>query len=174
MSKKTDIKNCRYKNCKHGGKVDTSIDDFVVPHKGYYYHKDCWNEYKEITQKDKQIKADLQYIRNQWVSSISNTVVYSDLNRCLNELLVRGVSSDYMVFTIDYVIDHHLSLRYPMGFKYFVDKAYIKKAYQEKLAKKQAKQDTHLDIDNPTDSPSFKISNPKPSGFGSILRGGKK
>lgn len=174
MSRSTNIKHCRYAMCNHGGSIDVTTDKYVMPKKGYYYHTDCFNNYKTAMQKDDKTKKDLQYIRNQWVTCINKTVVYSELNRCLNDLLLRGVSSDFMVFTLDYVIDHHLNLNHPMGFKYYIDKGYIRKAYQSKINKMQAKQNADLPVDNPTDSPSFKINKPKPYGFSSILRGDKR
>lgn len=173
INPKKHIRTCRYNNCKHGGTIDLYTDEYTMVSKGHYYHNDCLIEFKKLEKQKEKTKKDLQYIRNQWVSNINNTVVYSQLNRCLNDLLARGVSSDYLVFTIDYVINHNLNLRHPMGFKYFVDKDCVKKAYNAKL-KKEAQQNVNLSVDNPTDSPSFKINQPKPAGFGSILRGGKK
>jgi len=173
VNPKKHIRTCRYNKCKHGGKIDIYKDDYLMIHKGHYYHKDCLEEAKAIARREKKTKNDLKYIRNQWVTHINQTVVFSELNRCLNELLARGISSEYLAFTLDYIIDHRLNLRYPMGFKYFVDKDYIKKAYQA-AARKKMWENNELPIDNPTDSPSFKISKPKPTGFGSILRGEKQ
>ena len=170
MGKQSDIKTCRYVNCKHPGRIiDISTDEYTVAGRGMYYHSDCFKQ-KDMW-KDEKTKQDLQYIKTQWGLHINKTVVYSQLFHCLNDLLVRGVSSGYMVFVLDYVIKNKLNLRYPQGFKYFVDREDIKDAYDEWLIKKTGVniQSDFTAVDS-TDAPTFSVK-AKPRGFKGILGG---
>lgn len=186
MGKKTDIRICRYTQCTHTNKeIDTTCDAFETIGK-CYYHTDCYElkikqdtakkmsrEKKEKKEpKGNKVRADMQLIKNLWIENISNTVVYSQLFRCLNDLLNQGVESDYLVFTMQYCVAHKLNLRYPFGFKYFVDKQEIKDAYRKKqLAQNRANQSNFSATDT-DDAPKFSI-NTKPTGFSRILGGDK-
>lgn len=174
MSKKTDIKTCRYARCNHPNRnIDIATDDYKTNGK-MYYHSDCYKLKQKSDWKDEQTKKDLQYIKNQWVLHINQTVVYSQLFHCLNDLISRGVSSEYLAFVLDYVIKNKMNLRYPQGFKYYVDKQEIKDAYQKHLiAKSGANNKSNFVVkDNNSSAPRFSVSQ-KPIGFKSIL-GGKK
>ena len=174
MSKQTDIKTCRYINCKHTDKlIDITKDDYTMVSKGVYYHSDCLKEKRKGEWKDEQTKQDLQYIKNQWGLHISKTVVYSQLFQCLNELIARGISSDYLVFVFDYVVKNHMNLRYPQGFKYFVDRQDIKDAYKKRQAAKGGVKQSDFVAADSLDAPTFTV-NKKPFGFKSILGGGKQ
>lgn len=157
MAKKVE-RVCRYKRCRHGGKINIETDKFVKDN-GCYFHEDCYQE-----------RADMKLFRNLWSEHISDTVVYSQLNRTLNELLdIESITSDYLLFVLQYVIDNHCKLRYPGGFKYYVDKQEIKDAYKKKRMKKIQKTDFVVKEDE-TDAPTFSIPK-KPNGFSSILGG---
>jgi len=173
MSKKTDIKTCRYAKCSHPDKkIDISKDDYKV-NGTMYYHSDCYRLKQKCDWKDEQTKKDLQYIKNQWVLHISRTVVFSQLLHCLNDLLTQGVPSEYLVFVFDYVVKNKMNLRYPQGFKYFADRQDIKDAYQKHLiAKSRANGKVNFVIKEDSDAPKFTVKQ-KPMGFRSIL-GGKK
>lgn len=174
MSKKTDIKICRYERCKHlDKKIDITKDDYKV-NGTMYYHSDCYKFKKKGIWKDEQTKSDLQYIKNQWVLHINRTVVYSQLLQCLNDFIARGVSSEYLVFVLDYVIKNKMNLRHPQGFKYYVDKQEIKDAYQKHLIAKSGanKKSNFVVTDDNSTAPKFSVAQ-KPQGFKSIL-GGKK
>lgn len=171
MSKKTDIKTCRYARCNHPDKlIDITKDNYHVEGR-MYYHADCYNLKKKGDWKDEQTKKDLQYIKNQWVLNINQTVVYSQLFHCLNDLIARGVSSEYLVFVLDYVIKNKMNLRHPQGFKYYVDRQEIKDAYQKHLiAKSGAGNKSNFVVkDDSLNAPKFSINN-KPKGFGSIIK----
>lgn len=174
MSKKTDIKTCRYARCIHPDKkIDIVKDDYKV-NGTMYYHSDCYNLKQKCDWKDEHTKKDLQYIKNQWMLHINQTVIYSQLFRCLNDLISRGVSSEYLVFVLDYVIKNKMSLRYPQGFKYYVDKQEIKDAYKKHLiAKNGANNKSNFVVkDDSSNAPRFSV-NKKPVGFKSILGGTK-
>lgn len=174
MSKKTDIKTCRYARCKHPDKlIDVTKDNYHADGKRYY-HSDCYDSKRKGDLREEQIKKDLQYIKNQWVLHINQTVVYSQLFQCLNDFITRGVPSEYLVFVFDYVVKHKMNLRHPQGFKYYVDRQEIKDAYQKHLiAKSGANNKSNFVVtDDSSTAPKFTV-NQKPMGFKSIL-GGKK
>lgn len=171
MGKKTDIKTCRYEACPCKT-IDITKDDYTVVGKCMYYHTECLKKKKAGEWKDNKTKADLQYIKNEWVLHIDKTVVFSQLFRELNNLLLRGISSDYLVFVFDYIVKNKLPLRFPGGFKYFVSKKEIQDAYQKQQSKKN-----HVDLNSftatdSTNTPSFTPPK-KQFGFGSILGGNK-
>ena len=94
--------------------------------------------------------------------------------KCLNDFITRGVSSEYLVFVLDYVIKNKMNLRHPQGFKYYVDRQEIKDAYQKHLiAKSGANNKSNFVVtDDSSTAPKFSVTQ-KPQGFKSIL-GGKK
>lgn len=172
MSEKTDFRTCRYEKCPHNHKINLLSDDYKVVGKTQYYHSDCLEKKKRGEWKDEKTKSDLQYIKNQWLLHIDKTVVYSQLFRCLNEYLERGISSDYLVFVLDYIIKNKLSLRHVNGFKWYIDKDEIKAAYQkQQIAKNGIKKPSEFTAADSKNAPKFAIKQ-KPSGFGSILKGG--
>lgn len=169
-----NIRTCRYSKCKHSDKkIDISTDDFVADGQKYY-HKDCY----ESIQKESRVKSDFQYIKNQWVLHISNTVVYSQLYKVLNGFLERGVSSDYLVFCVDYIISHGMRINYPPGLNYYIDRPEIKKAYmKDKISKmKRSKSSSPvIDYEDPPENvESTQKKRPAPKGFESILRRNKQ
>lgn len=168
-----NIRICRYVDCPHGKQIDITIDDYKVVNDKMYYHADCLQMKRKNQYKDEKTKADLQYIKNGWVTHIDKTVVYSQLFQCLNDLLSRGIPSDYLVFVFDYVIQHKMNLRFPNGFKFFANKQSIKDAYDKHKSKQQMIHKVHefITSDN-ANSPTFTIKQ-KPRGFMSILGGAK-
>ncbi|MDY4494858.1 MAG: hypothetical protein SPE24_08235 [Erysipelotrichaceae bacterium] len=161
---------CRYCNCPHPLKqIDISTDDFVVDGK-LYYHRKCYDTKLDEEEKNKQKSKDYEYFRNQWVKNISNTVVYSQLYKVLNELIARGIELDYLIFTLNYIIEHKMNLHYPAGFPYFVDKKEIKEAYaKKKLASSGYNKNSFVAVENDDTAPKFSV-NKKPNGFQSILK----
>lgn len=154
------IKTCGYANCRHNRKINTENEEFFK-FGNLYFHKECYKE-----------KSDLQLFRTRWVEHISNTVSFSYLNKVLNSLLDRGITSEYMLFTLDYVIINKYNLNYPNGFIYYLDKAQIKAAYKKKKLQElnNQKATTKLEVKPPTedDSPKFTVK-PKQRGFGTIF-----
>lgn len=147
------IRKCYYGKCKHGGQINIETDEYVQDKN--LYHTDCYQEMK-----------NLQLIRNLWIERISNTVSYSQLNKVLNSYLDRGISSDYLLFTLQYVIANHMTLRYPGGLQYYIDREEIKKQYQKTLKQKlkQAPYNTAVQ----SNIPKFAVKTKK-EGFGSII-----
>ena len=91
--------------------------------------------------------------------------------------MMRGISSDYLLFCLEYVIANRMSLNYPNGFKYYVDRREIKEAYEKKQTQKKLdamqKELKEKKPDHPigsSNAPSFALKKQKEEGFGSILK----
>ena len=171
---KADIKLCRYKCCNHKIKTIDITSDEYKKIKTKYYHKDCYDRMIADEEKQKKISADMQLIKNLWIENISQTVVISLLFKVINEFLERGISSDYLVFVLQYVISHHYNLNHPFGFKYYVDRNEIKAEYQKKQ-RRSIPQDAFnvVEAQDECESPRFSVPQ-RNRGFGSIIRGGNQ
>ncbi len=157
MARKTRV--CKYMRCKHADKINLECDHFVVDDNGMYFHEDCYQE-----------KCDMALLRDMWAKNISPTVVYSQLNKVLYELLdLPTVTSGYLIFVLQYIIDNKCKLRYPNGFKYYVDRQEIKDAYKKKTQPVITNKQFVATVVEKND-PVFSIPK-KTSGFGSILGG---
>lgn len=105
-----------------------------------------------------------------WVKTIDKNVNMSNLNKCVEELIKQGISMDYLIFTLKYVIKNKFKLNYPGGFKYYVEYEEIKKAYEKKNRKFIKMSDfTAVDID---DYPRYTYHAKKSRGFADIFGGG--
>ena len=156
----SNLRICKYCNCRHNEKINVDVEPYYKDRYGYY-HEDCYEE-----------KCDLQLFRDIWKKNISNTVVISQLNKVLRDLLLNcGVSSEYLLFVLKYVIKNHQQLRYPNGFRYYVDKQDIKDEY-EKSKRVFVKQDQFVADTSTDNSPTFSIRK-KEYGFQSVLKKGE-
>ena len=157
-----NIKKCRYIKCQHRDKeIDTTQDEFVK--KGnMYYHKDCYKLKSEGAWKDQKTKENLQTIKSLWIEHIDDKVIYGRLFNTLNDLMVNSkISSDYLLFTVQYCILNKLNLNYPAGIKYFVGKKEIKDAYVKSKVNRSGYSEDKIVIDakENENSPSFTFKN---------------
>lgn len=166
MAKNTRI--CRYACCPFGGKLINLDTDEYESEEKKFYHKECYERMKKDGEKQAIINSDIACILDLWRKHISNTVNYGYLRKILNEYLERGISSDYMVFTMQYVVSHKLPLRYPPGFRYMLDKQEIQDAYQKQQAAKLLKQQKEIKP-RKTNAPQFALNREKSGGFGNIF-----
>lgn len=159
-----NTRKCRYSKCPHQGLLDISREQFIQIGCNYY-HANCYTK----MQKESANKQCLKYICERWILYVSKTVNTDHLKSCLRDLLQKGYSADYLIFAFDYVVGHNLNLNYPNGFKYFVAKSEIQKAYS-----KNQKHISNESIESKNHSlePTFEFK-PSPTGFQNIL-GGKK
>lgn len=117
MGNKDRIGICKYSNCKHNHKINMDTESYIKGVDGLY-HEDCHKE-----------KTSLQLFNILWRENISQTVNLYDLNNTLKQLMsIKGISADYLLFALRYVINNHYSLHYPAGFKYYVNRQEIKDA----------------------------------------------
>lgn len=175
MAKKR-FRKCMCTNCLHPeSPVDTEDDgSFVCDKHNKCYHKDCYDRMMSL-------RNDMALINDLWTKNISTAVNYAELRKIVNSYLNRGVEMDYIIFCLQYVIAKRMTLNYPAGFQYYLDKKEIKEAYEKKQTQKKfdeirQKQKERTGQDQPSipvgsqNAPSFAIRKQKEEGFGSILK----
>ena len=167
MAKTTRV--CRYTFCSAESKtIDLETEEYVEEDKKFY-HKSCYEQMIKEREAKKIVEADCRLIEDLWVKHISNTVNYGYLRKILNEYLERGVSSDYLVFAMQYVVSHKLSLRHPAGLRYIVDKIEIREAWKKQQAEKLAKQQKDFKPKRKSEPPQFVTQRQNKTGFGAII-----
>lgn len=192
-----NIRICRYACCPIENKeINISNEPYEIYNRRYF-HKACLEKFlidEETKKKNQEEKreerrlerekrkqeeeaamaekrnqrADTDCIFDLWCKRISNTVNYAALRQVLNEYFERGISGDYMIFALQYVLDHKIPLRYPAGFRYILDKQEIKDAYQKQQAVKILKQQKEVKP-RVTNAPQFALNREKSGGFGNIF-----
>lgn len=175
---KADIKICPFCNCPFPGhEINIKTDPFVKGRSNRYYHPQCFEEEQKAKAKTDNEKADIALIIDLWNKNISNTVNYGFLRKVINEYVQRGVSTDYLVFCLQYIIANRMTLNYPNGLKYYIDRKEIKEAYEKKKIQKQfdvlQKELKERHAESPvgtSNAPSFAIKKQKNGGFGGILK----
>lgn len=166
------VKICRYAACPHGKKIDLEKDEYKMTGKGYYWHPDCYKKKMSESRKTDAQKKDFEYIKNQWIMHIDRTVSIGLLYKVLNDFISRGLTSDYLSFSIDYIIKNKMKLRYPNGLQYFIDRQEIKDAYTRSKTEKidhskfaVPQEEFEKEVEKKQVPPPV-----KPKGFGSILQ----
>ena len=160
--RRSEIKPCGYAGCKYKNMPDINSDDCVVEN-GKHYHKDCY-----------QIHKDIMLMCDLWSKNISDTVPFALVGKIIKELLsIPAVTSGYLVFMLQYIIDHKLPLRYPQGMRYYVDRQEIKDAYKKKMQPIISQRQFVAKPEDDVAQFTCFTAPKKPAGFGSIL-GGKK
>ena len=170
MAKK-DIRTCRFINCKHDSKsIDISKEKYVKDKNNMYYHSDCFELKKSGEWKDKKTREELVQIRDIWGKNLNPTVNYPQLMKILNEFVARGISSEYLLFTVQFCIKNSWNLKYPGGLKYYIDREEIKTAYsKKKAAEEMRKYKDEFKTTDDDNTPKFNVKK-KPKGFQTILR----
>ena len=162
------IRKCRFIACKHKDKrIDIDNEPFVKEG-NRYYHQDCFELKKSNEWKTQKTRDDFVRFRDIWYNRISKTVNFQQLMQILNDYVARGVESEYLVFALEYVLDHNMNLNYPNGFKYYVDRNEIKRAYERHKAMRAKEQQKDFKPLIQDDSPKFTVK-PKRTGFQSII-----
>lgn len=160
MAAKT--RKCVWKCCRiNGGVINMDENNFVMDVKiNRAYHKECYQE-----------KCDMALIKNLWIEHINPTVMAQSINGVVRSLLERpGVTSEYLVFVVRYIIDHKMQIRHPAGLRYYADRERIKEAYkQSKLPR--IRHSEFIAEPSEDDSPKFTVKPKKQVGFSSVLGG---
>ncbi len=118
---------CSYKQCKFGNEVDKEI---AVKKGNRYYHKECL---QEINNKEE--------IRRLFLENINQQEVVTSLNGVIKNLVDnKGISSEFLLFALRYVIKNKLQLNHAPGLFYIVNNEKIKQAYQKEKAELIAKE----------------------------------
>lgn len=109
-------------------------------------------------------------IEQLWIENINKDVDLTNLHAVIGKLIKQGLSFDYLIFALKYVIRNKFKLNYPRGLKYYVEYEEIKKAYEKKNRKFIKMSDfTAVDTD---DYPRYTYHAKKSRGFVDIFGGG--
>lgn len=156
------IYKCRLSNC--GKPIDISTDEYVSPKKGWYYHVSCYKVVQEKEAVEKAEKDCLIRFRDIWYRKINPNVEWWQLNQMINTNLANGVTADQMLFTINYIVENKCKLKFPGGFKYYLNDGKILKAYEEKrkrektaIANKRMKETQSKVEIKEVETPKFKV-----------------
>jgi len=172
---RSDIKKCPYIHCPFPDHELDITKDAYIKANNRYYHTQCKIEEDKAKQRSKEEKADIALFLDLWNKHISNTVNYGMLRKIINEYLMRGVSSEYLLFVLQYVIANRCTLNYPNGFKYYVDRKEIKSAFEKQQLQKQVKAlDEQLKTQSTqpigsSNAPHFAMQKQQNQGFERIL-----
>ena len=152
---------CRWKHCKYGGEVDK---DKAVKVGIAYYHPECYAEREAI-----------QKIIDTWHERIDANPMEAMLRKMVNDLVLKqNVDAEFLLFALNYCLDHGWKLHYPAGLKavskdikaHGAWEAQRNKVYTRGLrAKTSLYDDAPLDMDT-----SFEYKPQKAVGFDDILR----
>lgn len=113
-----DSYKCGYSKCKSGGIV-SSLDSVIEGNK--HYHLEC------LQDKNNRIK-----IKELFLDRINSTEVISVLQKVINTIIdIRNISSEYLLYSLTYVINHHMNLNHAQGMYYIINNDIIKKSYLE-------------------------------------------
>ena len=140
--------NCFYSNCKLGGSVEK---DVAIKYNSKYYHKSCY---------DKKINKEksFQLLKEKgFVAKSINMALASFIDK-------NGTDSDFVYFTIKYVIENNKALNNPFGISYWLQNFDIIKEYTKYKNYKmiEERKNNQVDIED-VEVPKFdrKIKPPK-------------
>ena len=130
-----------------------------------YMRKDCTDESKI-----------LQSIRDLYRSKISATVVFSQLNAVINDIVFKkNINAQFLLFALRYAVDNNIPIRSPYGLHYIVDNYRIKEAWKDKISYEAASR-IRREIENTSDiqptEHTFRYTQNPHTGFSGIFKGG--
>lgn len=144
---------CAYKNCLHKN-IDSSISEMVQNGKKYY-HADCL-----------KTKDEINKITILFAEKINKNVVFAQLVAVINNIVFKkSISSEFLLFGLNYYIDHKIPLNYPQGLYYVIQNKDVQKAY-DKL--KVQSQNNKVEITESSED-GFTFKPTKAKGFADII-----
>lgn len=127
---------CRYKYCKHENKEITDNEQSIQSGRSYF-HIDCYNE-----------KDNIEKILSLFCEKINKNCVFAQLRSVVNNIVyTKQVSAEYLLFALQYYIEHKIPLNYPQGLYYVIQNKETKQAY-DKLKSKNIKQKMKESVDD--------------------------
>lgn len=137
---------CKYSGCLH---LEKTLDkEQAIKSGNSYYHPDCF-----------QTKEDIKKIIDLFKNHVNPNPVYSTLQSVIkNIVFTKGLGSDFLLFGLQYYIDHKIPLNYPQGLYYVIQNKQVLDAYNKSKVKNmksniEIKEDsgsefTHVPIQN--------------------------
>lgn len=122
---------CRYANCLHENKELDKNE--AVKSGAAYYHSDCL-----------RTKEQMKQIEDLFITRVNPNAIISQLRGVIKTLAItRGLGSDFLLFGLQYYIDHKIPLNYPQGLYYVVQNKDVIAAYN-KLKSKEIKKTVEI------------------------------
>jgi hypothetical protein len=145
---------CKYSSCLHDSKELNRED--AVKSGNSYYHSDCY-----------KTKEDIKTIIDLFKNHINPNPVYSQLQSVIkNIVFTKGLGSDFLLFGLQYYIEHKIPLNYPQGLYYVIQNKNVIDAYNKSKLKDIKK---NIEIKEETNS-EFQHIPVKNNGFADILK----
>lgn len=145
---------CKYSNCLHDTREFNKED--AIKSGNFYYHKDCL-----------KTKEDIKKIIDLFKRHINPNPVYTQLQSVIkNIVFTKKFGSDFLLFGLQYYIEHKIPLNYPQGLYYVIQNKKVIEAYN-KLRIKDIKK--RIEIKDETKS-RFTYVPVKNKGFADILK----
>ena len=149
---------CRWKHCKYGGEVDK---DKAVKVGIAYFHPECYAE-----------RESIQKIIDVWHERIDAYPMESMLRKMVNDLVLKqNVNAEFLLFALNYCLDHGWNLHHPAGLKAVSKDFKAKTAWETKQKKSSQGTKARVVINDEfklDDAFTFKPQNAV--GFGDILQ----
>lgn len=141
---------CRWSHCKHGGEVDKSE---AVQVGSAYYHKDCYTEKKSI-----------EDIITVYTERVDPNPIIPAIRKVINDLIFnKGYDAEYLLYAVNYCLDHGWKLKYPGGLYYVAKNDDVKTGWARKnMAKVKRQVEQEMKSVN-SEPPEFDLDNYKPS-----------
>ena len=139
---------CFYNNCKLGGNVEK---DIAIKYSSKYYHKEC------LDKKLNKEKAMQLLKQKGFVEKSINMALMTFVDK-------NGVDSEFVYFTVKYVVERKKVLNNPFGISYYLQNFEIIKAYQKYKTYKLLEENKHKEVKiDEVEIPTFnrKIKPPK-------------
>lgn len=126
---------CRYQHCLHETK-DIPKEE-AVGNGGFYYHADC---YKEKQNKNKIVRI--------FIDNVNPEVSVPMLRRVINNIIHdKGISSEFLLFGLEYYINHKIGIKYPAGLYYVIENQDVKSIYKRIYGKKEKGYEFNIEHD---------------------------
>lgn len=155
---KPKIVKCRYSHCLHETKELNAEDS--MKQGSAYYHKDCF-----------KTKDDIQRIIKLFSERANQNVVYAQLFKTVNNIIFeKGISSDFLLFSMNHWLNAGHQLNYPGGLYYVIQDKSAQSEYKRlQNLKLMDQQKDAFEIHDSTESKFEYKPNNRISGFEAIL-----
>lgn len=133
---KKGFRKCYWDHCDQDNMIDLKKDSYVKDEKNNRcYHEKCWQE-----------RNKLQEIVSAFLQKVDKNASIAHLRKEVNRLVYEEkVSSDFVLFIVNYAADHQMGLRYPAGIKFYLNNQEITEAYNRKILPKYAIEDFQVE-----------------------------
>lgn len=123
------------------------------------YHKECLDEWNYIKE-----------IKKVYYEKISKAVVQSILGKVINDIIYgKNIDAEYLLYALNYAINHNYKLNSPYGLHYIIDDYKIKNQWKLDQSKKILEHKKNIEIINTEDIP-FYYNPSKQKGFNDIIK----